>query len=103
MIDTGSPRKRKRRLVFTGAVASCDGGWLEGAVAGNSWAGGGYVLLSRRLVRGNGLRSRLGGRLLVARTSPPRRVLLGGSCGFVTWAILPYRNERTLSGCEALR
>src|SRR6202012_275159 len=42
MIDTGSPRKRKRRLVFPGSAVSCNGGWCSnGAVAGYSWAGGG--------------------------------------------------------------
>ncbi len=42
MIDTGSPRKAKRRLAFTGSVVSCDGGCSKAAVVGYSWTGGEY-------------------------------------------------------------
>jgi hypothetical protein len=41
MIDTGSPMKR--RLVFTGAGGSCDGGWPYGDAAGYSCVGNGRV------------------------------------------------------------
>src|ERR1700684_4034656 len=97
MIDTGSPRKR--RLVFTGAAASC-GGWLKGVVGGYSWAGGGNVCGAGG-AGGSCERSACGacwvGELWLGRGHKDG-VCCGGPCGVVTRAVLAYSHEAAVEG-----